>query len=129
MSWPHRAVGYDARIELLPAGSWRCLVRRLPDGAWRSVEPANPGYATPDEALAVAVQRVADLLAARQEAIAVEVVRFLVGQRLRPVTVPDPETGQDIRAWQAKRANATWTAAHPTPQAAVRDALGRTDDE
>ena len=47
--------------------------------------------------------------------------------RLRVAMVPDPEGGVDLRWWQAKRDNGTWADAKPTPQAAAREALNRTN--
>lgn len=130
MSWPYPT--FEPRIQHFAASNtWRCVVRRLPDGPFRSLEgPGVPSHTTPDAALAATVQRVSDLLAARKEALAIEVVRFLeaLPARLRPVQVPNPEPGgADLRYWQARRDDGTWTDPAATSTEAVRIALGRTN--
>jgi hypothetical protein len=130
-SWPYPT--YEPQIRYYaPSNTWRCVVRKLPDGPYRSLEgPGAPIHTTPDAALAATVQRVADLLASRKEALAIEVIRLLesVPARLRPVQVPNPEPGGvDLRYWQARRDNGTWADPAPTSTEAVRIALGRTND-
>lgn len=113
---------------MLATNTWRCMVRKLPDGDFRSVEgPGASPHATPDAALASALARVADLLAARQEALAVEVVRLLttIPARLKPATIPNPEGGPNLRYWTAQSDSGVWTEPQATPYEAVGIALNR----
>lgn len=128
MSWPYP--GFQPQIVYITTtSSWRCLVRKVPDGPYRSLEgPSPPLHATPDAALAATVSLVADLLAARKDSLAVEVVRLLtaIPARLKPATIPDPEGGPNLRYWIALGDDGvTWTSPQPTPYEAVRIALNR----
>lgn len=130
-SWPY-AGRFEPQIQYLPTSdTWRCLVRRLPDGEFQALGAGQTStYSTPDLALAAAIDRVGELLSARQEALAVEVVRLLASTptRLKPQNVQDPETGATLRYWVAQSDTGVWTAPQPTPFEAVRIALNRLDN-
>lgn len=131
-SWPY-AGKFEPQVQYLSASdSWRCVVRRLPDGEFRALGAGqNSTYSTPDLALAAAIDRVAELLSARQEALAVEVVRFLTATpaRLKPQNVQDPETGTQLRYWTAQSDAGAWTTPQSTPYEAVKLALNRLTSE
>lgn len=129
-SWPY--AGFEPQIHYLPqTDTWRCLVRRLPDGEFRALGASQTStYPTPDPALSAAIDRVAELLAARKEALAVEVERLLTTTpaRLKSQIVQDPETNTPLKYWIAQSDAGVWTAPQPTPREAVRIALNRLDN-
>lgn len=126
MAWKHLGK-FDARVDLVQAtGLWVARVRKLPDGEWRNAEPGGSGHTTATEATDAAALTIDDWIASQQENIAVEVVRFMVEQRIRPVTVQVGSPPAPERWWEARGGTPlAWGAAFPTPQTAVADALAR----
>lgn len=124
--WPYK--NFEPKIIYLDSLGWRVLIRKDNTEEWKSIEESDAVHATPDEALAAVVARIEDLLRNRQEALAIEVVNFMVAipTKLRPVNVPDPlGGGGTVRYWQARGDDGLWSEALATPYEAVRVALRR----
>lgn len=70
--------GFSLRVEPVRSGQlWRCLISEGGGDRWTSVRPAHPGFATPTLAVEDADARIAELVAGRVEATAVEVTAAL----------------------------------------------------
>jgi hypothetical protein len=118
-----RSGGFIPRVVPLPQGKWRVEISQ-PGHGFTTVEPAQPGHDTIEEAVAAVVSRVDGLKAARREAADAEVASFVRSRRLRDTTVD--VGGEPQPRWLGQRDDGTWTEPQPSPEEAVQEARRRT---